>query len=120
MAEQNTAVHERRLAIELGKQLGNEQDAIVGASADVDVRGSENISLSRNQLYRGIGFLFRRSRVRREGQFWLYELKHVALWKELSGSSGLFWLIIMATNIIRQIRKTSAETRKSGRNEEKK
>ena len=49
VVEKKACVAGEQVVVSLGKQLGNEQDAVIGAAADVDVRGSEKIGPVRIQ-----------------------------------------------------------------------
>ena len=55
--EEQTRVAEERLVVNLGRQLGNEENPVIGAASDVDVRGSENMRPVRGKPDRGV-FLF--------------------------------------------------------------
>ena len=79
VVEEQTRIAEERLVVDLGKQLGDEENAVVGTSADVDVRGSENMRPVRIQPDRCAGFPDGSCQARRDSQFLLFELKHVEL-----------------------------------------
>ena len=87
VVEEQAHVAEDRVVMDLGQQLRGEKDAVVGTSADVDVRGAEEIGLLRVQLDRSL-FRLRLFRLRGDGQFRRDELNHGELGKRLSEPAG--------------------------------